>query len=115
MTATGTVPTDATLQWGRAQLSVASLKCRLKERPFCRHIGCVSVEQVQTEIAKLPPEDFRKLADWMDERRAQDWDRRIEEDAKSGKLDKLYEKLQAENQGAKAIALNDFLDEQKLP
>jgi hypothetical protein len=93
----------------------APLKCRLKERPFCSHSVCVSVEQMQSEIAKLPPEDFRKLADWMDKRRALDWDRQIEEDAKSGKLDRLYEKLQAENLEAEAVELNDFLDQQKLP
>jgi hypothetical protein len=48
---------------------------------------------MQSEIAKLPPEEFRKSADWMDEQRASAWVRQIEEDARSGKLDFLSKEL----------------------
>jgi hypothetical protein len=80
---------------------VYAVKCRLKERRFCRHIGCVSVEQMQSEIAKLTPEEFRKLADWIDEMRAEDWDRQIEADVASGKLDRFADEAIAEYRAGK--------------
>ena len=37
----------------------------------------------------MPKEDFYKLRDWILERDWEKWDREIEEDSKSGKLDFL--------------------------
>lgn len=73
------------------------------------------VEEMQKAISELPSGEFRRLADWIDEKRAADWDRQIEEDARSGKLAELYEKVTAEDNGDKPVQLNDFLDQQKLP
>ena len=42
------------------------------------------------------------------------WDRQIEEDAQSSKLDELYERLQSENEGQPGIPLDEFLDHKKL-
>jgi len=42
-------------------------------------------------IKKLPREEFWKLAKWFDDTRSEEWDREIEEDAVSGKLDRLFE------------------------
>jgi hypothetical protein len=75
----------------------------------------VTVEQMQREIAKLPPDDFRRLAQWIAEHDSEEWDKAIEEDATTGKLDRLYAKLQSENKGTETIALNDFLDNERLP
>ena len=74
-----------------------------------------ALEQIEDAISKLPPEDFRKLAAWFDEVRAAAWDRQIEEDAGSGTLNRLYERLQKENKGEPPVPLNDFLDHEKLP
>lgn len=49
------------------------------------------VEEIEKEIEKLPREEFWKLAKWFDEKLGDHWDRQVEEDAVSGKLDRLFE------------------------
>jgi hypothetical protein len=50
------------------------------------------LEKIEQDIAALEPKDVRKLAEWLDEYKAELWDRQIEADAKSGKLDYMAEK-----------------------
>ncbi len=47
------------------------------------------LEKIEAEIESLAPQDVRKLADWLEEYKAELWDRQIEADAKAGKLDTL--------------------------
>jgi hypothetical protein len=49
------------------------------------------IEIIQAEIESLSSEDFIRLRDWIAERDWQDWDRQIEQDSLSGKLDFLLE------------------------
>ncbi|MGH7664426.1 MAG: hypothetical protein ACRENI_09070 [Gemmatimonadaceae bacterium] len=60
------------------------------------------LEQIETEIRKLAPEEFSKLRDWLLELDAEQWDRQIERDAASGKLDKLFEKSLADHKAGKS-------------
>ena len=50
------------------------------------------LEQIESEIRRLSPEDFAKLRDWLLELDEQEWDRQIDSDAAAGKLDKLFER-----------------------
>ena len=45
------------------------------------------VEQLEQEIEKLSPSEFAELRTWLLERDWEEWDRQIEIDAASGKLD----------------------------
>ena len=54
------------------------------------------LEKIEQDIASLDPKDVRKLADWLEEYKAELWDRQIENDAKSGRLDKLADNARAE-------------------
>jgi len=54
------------------------------------------VEELQTAIAALAPEEYARLRQWFAERDWEQWDRQIEEDAQSGKLDFLIEEAMAE-------------------
>jgi len=45
-----------------------------------------------SKIRKLPPDELAQLREWLLERDADEWDREIERDAASGKLDRLFEK-----------------------
>lgn len=47
------------------------------------------LEKIERDIATLSDEEFRKLADWVADRRNALWDARIEEDAAAGRLDSL--------------------------
>lgn len=60
------------------------------------------VEQLEEEIKKLSPDEFAKLREWLLEIDWQQWDREIERDAASGKLDKLFEKSLADHRAGKS-------------
>jgi hypothetical protein len=47
------------------------------------------VEQIEREIQELTPTELGAFRRWFLEFDAQAWDRQIEEDARSGKLDRV--------------------------
>ena len=47
------------------------------------------LEEIESAISKLPPDEVGKLRAWLDEFSSQQWDAQIERDAKAGKLDRL--------------------------
>jgi hypothetical protein len=73
-----------------------------------------SVAEIEEAITKLAPEEFVRLERWFDAERNRKWDRQIEEDAESGKLREVYQRLQSENKGQPAVPLDEFLDNEKL-
>lgn len=54
------------------------------------------VEEIQSAIVSLSPEDYTRLRQWFAERDWEQWDREIEQDAASGKLDFLIDEAVAE-------------------
>ena len=60
------------------------------------------LETLEEEIKKLSPQELAQLRDWLLERDAAEWDRQLEQDAVSGKLDKLFEKSLAEHRAGKS-------------
>ena len=60
------------------------------------------LEALEDEIKKLSPEELAKLRDWLLERDADEWDRQLERDAASGKLDKLFEQSVADHRAGKS-------------
>ncbi len=70
--------------------------------------------EIEEAIAKLPAAEFRELLRRLNEREAESWDRQIEEDAKSGKLDALYHRLIAEEGDGPKVPLDEALDDAKL-
>lgn len=53
----------------------------------------MSVEELESAIAKLPPEQFARLATWFAEFQAEQWDRQIEQDCRAGKLDSIIQRV----------------------
>jgi hypothetical protein len=47
----------------------------------------MSVQELENAISKLSYEEFTRLAQWIDEYRAELWDRQIEGDILAGRLD----------------------------
>ena len=47
------------------------------------------VDELKAEIERLPTEDFYKLVRWLSEKDWESWDKQIEADSKTGKLDFL--------------------------
>lgn len=50
-----------------------------------------TVMEIEQAIAQLPKDEFWKLTDRLIALREEAWDRQIEKDAESGKLDKLFD------------------------
>jgi hypothetical protein len=47
------------------------------------------VDELKTEIERLPQEEFAELVRWLSEKDWKRWDKQIEADAEAGKLDFL--------------------------
>jgi len=56
----------------------------------------MSVQELETAITKLTPDQLAALGEWFDESRAGEWDQQIERDAKAGRLDSLVREAQAD-------------------
>jgi hypothetical protein len=63
------------------------------------------VEMLQSEIEKLSLEEFARLREWLLEKDWADWDRQIEEHAAAGKLDKLFDKAEADHRAGRSTEL----------
>jgi len=48
-----------------------------------------TVEEIQSEIESLPRREYIRLLRWSHKKHWEDWDKELEEDALSGKLDFL--------------------------
>lgn len=55
-----------------------------------------SVVEIESAIRKLPESEFWELSAWFDELRANAWEQQLENDAKAGKLDFLFEEAEGE-------------------
>ena len=50
-----------------------------------------TVEEIESAIENLNEAEFLRLAKWLEAKVADAWDRRMERDSASGKLDFLFE------------------------
>jgi hypothetical protein len=48
-----------------------------------------SIEQIESAILNLPPEEFRRLADWLSDLDQRRWDEQFERDVAAGRLEDL--------------------------
>jgi hypothetical protein len=49
----------------------------------------MDIKEIESAIVQLPPSEVAKLAEWFEEFQAQLWDRRLEQDVQTGRLDAL--------------------------
>jgi hypothetical protein len=50
-----------------------------------------SIQEIQSAVSKLSPEELAKFRDWFSEFDAEEWDHQFEQDVAAGRLDKLAE------------------------
>jgi hypothetical protein len=68
------------------------------------------VEQIESEIAKLPPQDVRQVSRWLQEYEAELWDRELERDARpGGPLDQLAQQARKEIAAGDTQPLDEFI------
>lgn len=54
------------------------------------------LEQIESAVASLSDQELRDFANWFEELRWQRWDRQIEQDAGTGKLNLLRAEAEAD-------------------
>ena len=63
------------------------------------------IEKLEHEIARLSRDELNEFRDWFRHYDAEEWDRQIEEDALSGKLDALAEEALESHLAGKTEAM----------
>jgi hypothetical protein len=53
----------------------------------------MTVEELESAIQNLPANEFKQLAAWFAEYQAERWDRQIEADQRSGRLDHVIKRV----------------------
>ena len=56
----------------------------------------MSVQDIETAVSNLAPEEFSHFQEWFEEFVANAWDQQIEADARAGKLDHLIAQADAD-------------------
>jgi hypothetical protein len=70
-----------------------------------------TVQEIETAIQKLKPQEIHEVADWLQELREELWDKQIDADAKAGRLDKLAEKALEDYRAGRTKPLDEILDQ----
>jgi hypothetical protein len=65
----------------------------------------MSIEELEKAVAKLSPEDLARFRAWFEEFEAAKFDRKIERDARAGRLDQLAEQALADLRQGRAREL----------
>ena len=55
------------------------------------------VEEIEAAITSLPPNEYRRLLDWIRVREQATWDEQMDRDSAFGKLDFLFREAQDES------------------
>jgi hypothetical protein len=66
--------------------------------------------EIEMAIQKLPERDIRQLADWLESYLEEAWDRQIESDLDSGKLDRLIRSVEDDILANRVKPLDEILN-----
>ena len=70
-----------------------------------------TVQEIETAIQKLKPQEIHEVADWLQELREELWDKQIDADAKAGRLDKLMEEALEDYRAGRTKPLDEILNQ----
>lgn len=73
-----------------------------------------TIEEIEQAIEELPRLELERLTDKLIARREAEWDKQIEKDANTGKLDALWANAEKEIESGETMSLDEFLDHQEL-
>jgi hypothetical protein len=59
-------------------------------------VKVMGVREIEKAIVQLPAKDLDRLAGWLEDYRAQMWDKKIKEDLDTGRLDALLNEVDKE-------------------
>ena len=56
------------------------------------------VEEIESAIDRLPPEDYKRILAWLRGREQSRWDEQMDRDSSAGKLDFLFTEAEDESE-----------------
>jgi len=65
----------------------------------------IAVEEIEKVVAELPPNQLRRFRSWYEQFDSDAWDKQIEEDIATGKLNALAEAAIADHKAGKTRKL----------
>ena len=65
----------------------------------------MSVQEIERAITQLPPSELTELMAWLENHHHEKWDKQIEDDLDSGRLDSLINQAETEYEAGKTRAL----------
>ena len=65
----------------------------------------MSIQEIENAITKLSPSDLAEFAAWFADYQHQQWDRQIERDLETGRLDRFLSEMEVEYKAGKAKPL----------
>jgi hypothetical protein len=68
-----------------------------------------TLQEIEAAITQLSETDARQLSEWLQDYLDESWDRQIEQDLESGKLDRLIAKAEAEIASSQVRDLDEIL------
>ena len=66
--------------------------------------------EIETAIKALSKSDARKLAEWLNEYLDDDWDKQMQTDLATGKLDNFIAKAESDIEANRVRNLNEIID-----
>ena len=69
-----------------------------------------TVAEIEAAISNLPPQDFAQVRDWLLERDNLLWDKEIEEDAATGRLNHIIEEIESDIAADRVKPLNEVIN-----
>ena len=70
-----------------------------------------TVQEIETAIQKLTPQEIKAVADWLQEYREELWDKQIDADAAAGKLDRFADKALEDHRAGRVKPLDEIIDQ----
>lgn len=64
-----------------------------------------NLNEIEAQVAALPPEEFDKFRQWFEEFQADLWDQQIEADSLAGRLDALVDQAKRDEADGKLTPL----------
>ena len=65
----------------------------------------MSVQELETAVSELSPDELARFAKWFEDYQADEWDRQFEADVAAGKLDALGRQADTDFEAGRATAL----------
>lgn len=68
-----------------------------------------NLTEIESAIKQLPQNEAKKLSEWLQDYIADEWDRQMQADARSGKLDKLINQAEADINAGRIKNLDEVI------